>query len=160
VVILLMTNRPDKLDADLKRPGRFDLKIPFFFPESRVEREAVVRALVRKNRLPLAEGVEVEGVVEGTDGYSAAEIEAVLLAASANAGRDGREEIAPADLSSAVVDVIPSKDTRMLAFMEMLAVFEASSRRMLPDRYRDLGAEEVQARLDELRVSLGHRVLP
>ena len=32
VVMMMMTNRPDKLDADLKRPGRFDLKIPFFFP--------------------------------------------------------------------------------------------------------------------------------
>ena len=27
VVILMMTNRPDKLDVDLKRPGRFDLKM-------------------------------------------------------------------------------------------------------------------------------------
>ena len=71
-----------------------------------------------------------------------------------------RGEITQEDLSDAVADVIPSKDTRMLAFMEMLAVFEASSRRMLPERYRDLGADEVQARLDELRLLLGHRVLP
>ena len=33
VVVLMMTNRPDKIDIDLKRPGRLDYKIPFFFPQ-------------------------------------------------------------------------------------------------------------------------------
>jgi transitional endoplasmic reticulum ATPase len=31
VLFILMTNRPDKLDADIKRPGRLDRKIPFFY---------------------------------------------------------------------------------------------------------------------------------
>ena len=30
IIFVMMTNRPDKLDTDIKRPGRFDLKIPFF----------------------------------------------------------------------------------------------------------------------------------
>jgi transitional endoplasmic reticulum ATPase len=42
VVILMMTNRPDKLDVDLKRPGRFDMKIPFFYPETDEERESIM----------------------------------------------------------------------------------------------------------------------
>jgi SpoVK/Ycf46/Vps4 family AAA+-type ATPase len=53
VVILMLTNRPDKLDADLKRPGRFDLKVPFFYPEDIEERAAILRALARKNKLTL-----------------------------------------------------------------------------------------------------------
>lgn len=32
VLFILMTNRPDKLDTDIKRPGRLDRKIPFFIP--------------------------------------------------------------------------------------------------------------------------------
>ncbi|MEE2752220.1 MAG: ATP-binding protein [Myxococcota bacterium] len=158
VVILLMTNRPDKLDTDLKRPGRFDLKIPFFFPESPIEREAILRALIRKNKLDVPESMRLDELVSGTEGYSAAEIEAVLLAAAGLAGRDGRTSLSQADLTSAVQDVIPSRDTRMLAFMEMLAVFEASSRRMLPERYRNIDAEEVQKELDSLRILLGQRV--
>ena len=47
----------------------------------------------------------------------------------------------------------------MLQYMELLAVFEASAKRMLPDRYRDMPTEQVQQELDELRVLLGRRAL-
>jgi ATP-dependent 26S proteasome regulatory subunit len=157
VVILMMTNRPDKLDTDLKRPGRFDVKIPFFFPESQEERRQVANAVIRKAQLSLEDGAAVEPLVLGTAGYSAAEIEAVVLAAANFAAWDGRERMAEADLSRAVNDVIPSRDLRMLEYMELLAVFESSSRRMLPDRFQSLGTQEVQARLDLVRAQLGPR---
>lgn len=157
VVILMMTNRPDKLDADLKRPGRFDVKIPFFFPEDPEERRQVAEAVLRKAQLPLAEDASLDAVVAGTEGYSAAEIEAVLLAAANFAAWDGAERIRLEDLERAVTDLIPSRDARMLEYMELLAVFEASSRRMLPERYRGMATQEVQARLDVLRAQLGHR---
>ena len=157
VVILMMTNRPDKLDADLKRPGRFDLKIPFFFPEEPGERRAVLEAVLRKNRLQIDEGADLDGAVTATAGYSAAELEAVMLAAGALASDAEREQITADDLAQAVRDVIPSRDTRMLEFMEMLAVFESTTRRMLPERYRGLGTDEVHARLDALRLQLGRR---
>lgn len=158
VVVLMMTNRPDKLDADLKRPGRFDLKIPFFFPEHPDERRLVLEALARKNKLQMDEDVDLEPVVEGTAGYSGAELESVLLAAAGHAADEDREVLSADDLAQAVDDVIPSRDTRMLEFMEMLAVFESTTRRMLPDRYRALDTEEVHQRLDQLRALLGRRV--
>jgi hypothetical protein len=46
----------------------------------------------------------------------------------------------------------------MLAYMELLAVFEASSKRMLPERFRDLTTQEIQAKLDALHASLGRRL--
>ena len=49
IVILMMTNRPDKIDIDLKRPGRLDVKIPFFFPQDQETRIAITKALIRKN---------------------------------------------------------------------------------------------------------------
>ena len=158
VVILMMTNRPDKLDVDLKRPGRFDVKIPFFFPESPEERRQVTEAVVRKARLTLEPGADLDGVVAGSAGYSAAEMEAVILAAANFASRDGRENLSEGDLTRAVSDVIPSRDQRMLEYMELLAVFESSSRRMLPDRYQGLSTKEVQDRLDLVRAQLGSRI--
>ena len=158
VVMMMMTNRPDKLDADLKRPGRFDLKIPFFFPENADDRRSVAEALVRKIGLQLIDGATLDSVVEGTDGYSGAELEAVLLAAANNAADDDRAEVRQADLDQAVGDVIPSRDLRMLSYMEMLAVFESSSRHMLPPRFKDLDTQGVLARLDELRMALGGRI--
>ena len=158
VVILMMTNRPDKLDTDLKRPGRFDQKIPFFFPETLEERELILAALVRKNKLQLGPGVALTTAAEGTVGYSSAELEAVLLAAANHCADQDREALHVEDLAAAVSDVIPSRDSRMLEFMEMLAVFESSSRKMLPDRFKDMETDEVHARLDELRLQLGRRV--
>jgi transitional endoplasmic reticulum ATPase len=157
VVALMMTNRPDKLDTDLKRPGRFDLKIPFFFAESPEERESILRASAKKNGVSLDPAAALGPVAVATEGYSSAELEAVLLAAASRAVDAGREQITLEDLDSAVRDVVPSRDTRMLEYMELLAVFEASSRRMLPARYRDLSTDDVHARLDAVRERLGRR---
>jgi AAA+ superfamily predicted ATPase len=157
VVILMMTNRPDKLDTDLKRPGRFDVKVPFFFPEEPEERELIYKALVRKNKLILADGVSWEYAVEASEGYSGAELEAILLNAAGKAAESGTDVIAQEELDAAAGDVIPSRDTHMLQFMELLAVFECSARRMLPDRYREMSTDEVQARLGQLRALLGRR---
>src|SRR5690606_2218456 len=33
ILFILMTNRPDKLDIDIKRAGRLDRKIPFLYPQ-------------------------------------------------------------------------------------------------------------------------------
>jgi AAA+ superfamily predicted ATPase len=158
VVILMMTNRPDKLDVDLKRPGRFDVKVPFFFPETAEERRDVTNAVLRKAQLALEPGVTLDAVVSGTAGYSAAEIEAVVLAAANFAAWDAREVIGEADLVRAVADLIPSRDLRMLEYMELLAVFESSARRMLPERYQGMSTQDVQERLDLVRAQLGARI--
>jgi SpoVK/Ycf46/Vps4 family AAA+-type ATPase len=158
VVILMLTNRPDKLDADLKRPGRFDLKVPFFYPEDIEERAAILRALARKNKLTLEEEIDVDVTADETEGYSGAELESVMLRAAGVAAREDRDTISQDDLDTALEDVIPSRDTRMLDFMEMLAVFESSSRLMLPARYKDIPTDEVHQRLDQLRAALGRRV--
>jgi hypothetical protein len=52
VLFILMTNRPDKLDTDIKRPGRLDRKIPFFYAETAAERAAVVSAVLKRYRVP------------------------------------------------------------------------------------------------------------
>lgn len=157
VVMMMMTNRPDKLDADLKRPGRFDLKIPFFFPEDMGTRTAILAASARKNGIGIDEAVDWVKVAEATAGYSSAELELVVLAASAVADDSERATVTQADLERATGDVIPSRDTRMLAYMELLAVFESSSRRMLPERYRNMDTATVQDNIDALKAQLGRR---
>ena len=136
VVMLMMTNRPDKLDVDLKRPGRFDVKLPFFFPESAEERVAILQALIRKNKLTLDEAANLTSISATTGGYSGAELESVLLVANRFAAQRSATAIRDEDLHEAVRDVIPSRDTRMLEYMELLAVFEA--KRMLPERFQGL----------------------
>ena len=46
----------------------------------------------------------------------------------------------------------------MLDYMELLAVFESSSKKMLPPRYENLTTEEIQTLLDVTKLKLGKRV--
>src|SRR5205823_4018759 len=51
VLFILMTNRPDKLDVDIKRAGRLDRKIPFLYPQTSDEVVGVLKAQLRKNKV-------------------------------------------------------------------------------------------------------------
>jgi transitional endoplasmic reticulum ATPase len=154
VLWLVMTNRPDKLDIDLKRPGRFDQKIPLFFPKSGEERERIMRALLHKNRIE-ANLPDLEFAVSSTEGYSGAELEAITLLADQVAGLRGAMAVERPDLEAAIADFIPNRNSRMIEYMELLAVFECSSRRLLPEVFRQTSNEELQARLEELKSELG-----
>ena len=156
ILFLLMTNRPDKLDVDIKRAGRFDRKIPFLYPQTPEEVESVVAAQLRKHAVSSA--IELprdrEAVCAPMVGYSNADIEAVVMLAAEYA------QEAPVGLTQfadAVRDYLPSRDVEMLEYMELVAVFEASNRRMLPKKYADLGMEELQQRLAALRAKVGSR---
>lgn len=150
VLFLVMSNRPDKLDVDLKRAGRLDRKIPFFYPQAAEDVEPVLLAVLKRHGVAhgLAFPTHRESVSLRLVDYSNADIEGVALAAHDLA--DGRP-VSPEDMVAAIDDYLPARDQAMLAYMELLAVFESSSRRFLPARYRDLSAEELQTRLRALR---------
>ena len=60
-------------------------------------------------------------------------------------------------LSRATTDYLPSRDVEMIEYMELLAVFEASNRRMLPKKYASVPIDELQAKLTALRAQVGSR---
>jgi SpoVK/Ycf46/Vps4 family AAA+-type ATPase len=159
VLFVLMTNRPDKLDIDIKRAGRLDRKIPFLYPQTVEEVETIVQAQLRKNRIATElRFPEDREVLVPIVGSSNADIEAiVLLAADYAAARASDAQVSSADLAQAVHDYLPSRDTEMLEFMELLAVFEASNRRMLPPKYADVPLHELHERLQGLRARVGNR---
>lgn len=152
VLFIMMTNRPDKLDADIKRPGRLDRKIPFFYAETAAERAAIVASIFARFDVPCAIdwAQSSEKLCGHLQGYSNADLEALALLAHELACRAGcsiTEDI----FSEAAHDFLPPQDVNMIHYMEMLAVFETSRRSLLPERFRSLSPEEVQKRLRELR---------
>jgi SpoVK/Ycf46/Vps4 family AAA+-type ATPase len=156
-----MTNRPDKLDVDLKRAGRLDRKIPFLYSQTPEEVEQVAAALIRKNHI--ATSVDVASIRPDFSaklvGYSNADVEAVLLMANDDAAREagGDAPVTAQHLERAAKDYFPSRDAELLEYMELLAVFEASSRRLLPPKYASMQPEELDERLRRLRVVVGNR---
>lgn len=160
VLFILMTNRPDKLDIDIKRAGRLDRKIPFLYPQTCDEVEQIIAAQVRKHKLTTAIEFPRDRalVSEKIVGYSNADFEAIALLASDYAAETGPDApITAQHFQKAVADYLPSRDLEMLEYMELLAVFEASNRRMLPDKYARLSLDELQKRLAELKLRCGHR---
>ena len=151
IMFAMMTNRPDKLDADMKRPGRFDLKMPFFPPQNDDDRMAIIKALLKKNKIPhrVSDYPTFSGAVEGLTG---AEIEAILLSSLNFAEDRGSEKVTDDDLMAAAADFIPSRDSAMMRYMELLAVFECSSRQMLPPKYAEMTTEQLNA---DLRLQRG-----
>lgn len=152
VLFVLMTNRPDKLDIDIKRAGRLDRKIPFFYGQDAEEIEPILKAQLRRHKVdhtlewPRDRGETSEKLV----GYSNADIEAVVLLANDLAQSRG-SRVTTEIFAQAVRDYLPSRDSVMLEYMELQAVFEASSRGMLPKRYAEISAEELQSRIAALR---------
>lgn len=161
VVFILMTNRPDKLDVDIKRAGRLDRKIPFFYASEPAEIEGILGALM--SRYGVASALEWPRDREATTaklvGYSNAEIEAIVLLANEVAHEAGTP-VGPEVLAKAIHDYLPSRDESMLRYMELLAVFEASHRSMLPAKYRDLSNEELDALMRDARVAIASELRP
>jgi AAA+ superfamily predicted ATPase len=159
ILFLVMTNRPDKLDVDLKRAGRLDRKIPFLYSQTPEEVENVARALVRKNRVNTKTDFATirEGFSSKLVGYSNADVEAVVLMANDDAAREGITEVSTEHFVRAAADYFPSRDVELLEYMELLAVFEASSRRLLPARYATITPEELDQRMRKLRAIVGSR---
>ncbi len=161
VLFILMTNRPDKLDIDIKRAGRLDRKIPFLYPQTVEEVEQIFAAQIKRHALVTSiefprDRAEVSAKIVG---YSNADFEAICLLANDYAADDSGKEgtITVADFQRAVQDYLPSRDLDMLEYMELLAVFEASNRRMLPDKYARLSIDQLQKRLAELKLICGNR---
>ena len=55
IIWVFATSRPDLLEVDLKRQGRLDVHIPLFPPQTPEEMRALLLAVARKLKFPLAE---------------------------------------------------------------------------------------------------------
>ena len=75
VVVIAATNRPDIIDPALLRPGRFD-RLIYVPPPDKEARKQIFKVHTRK--VPLADDVDLDKLAELTEGYTGADIEAVV----------------------------------------------------------------------------------
>lgn len=129
VVVVASTNRPESIDAALRRPGRFDREVYFGLPDPE-QRAAILRAHTRRWDFPPASEL-VERIAAATEGYAGADLAALCTSAVMHAVRraapeliertealaDGREESTLGNINNrriqhpeAVLDLDNNKD--------------------------------------------------
>ena len=85
VVVIAATNRPDILDPALLRPGRFD-KLIYVPPPDERSRLEILR--IHTRNMPLAPDLDLEDIARRTEGYSGADLEALVREAALQALRE------------------------------------------------------------------------
>ncbi|KAK4537169.1 hypothetical protein CDCA_CDCA11G3194 [Cyanidium caldarium] len=101
VLVVAATNRLDRLDAALLRPGRFDTHIAVPLPDA-ADRRAIWEMFLGRHRsseLEVAlDAADMEALVQATAGCSGAHLEQRWMQAAVRAARDGRHVIGYVDL--------------------------------------------------------------
>jgi len=136
VIFIAATNRPDLLDAALKRAGRFDKKIPILLPEEQ-ERAEIFRIMMMKYKFE----TDIKDFVpfaKKAENYTGAEIEAVVRKAYELANEEEKEvAIITSDiLFEALERCRPS--TQQVEFMTLLAIKECDDKDLLSEKYKDM----------------------
>jgi transitional endoplasmic reticulum ATPase len=108
LVVLAATNRRGTLDDALLRPGRLEQHVEVPNPDRAARREILD---VHTGAKPLADDVDLDDLAGRTEGYSGAEIEALVREASMRAIRAVADEVGPDEaVDSADSVVIDAED--------------------------------------------------
>ncbi len=151
ILWILMTSRPDRLPIDLKRQGRCEEHIALFYPETPADREAIATAMARK--LKLTHSItDWMPITQNQQHLSGADIESILIRARRLARLAGSKAIMQDHLANAAFEFTPARDEQAIEYQELVAAREATSRSMLPERFKQLTPAEMTARIDALRI--------
>jgi len=107
VLVIGATNRPDMLDPALLRPGRFD-KILLVTAPNEASREKIFE--IHTKKMPLAKGVSLKELAKKAEGYTGADIEALVREAAMLALRESKEakQVKSSHFEDALKKVKPS----------------------------------------------------
>ena len=103
VMVLAATNRPERLDAALLRPGRFDRQLEIGMPD-RAGRLQIL--LTQTRNKPLGADVDLERLAADTVSFSGAKLESMLNEAALCAARRGTGWISREDVEEAFQTVV------------------------------------------------------
>ncbi|MFI6824464.1 AAA family ATPase [Micromonospora sp. NPDC050187] len=120
VVVVGATNRPDLVDPALLRPGRLE-RLVYVPPPDADARVEILKASSRN--VPLADDVDLAGLAESLDGFSAADCAALVRAAALAAMRESltASTVTAAHVERARARVRPSLDPAQVAWLAAYA---------------------------------------
>ena len=112
VIIVAATNRPEMIDPALLRSGRFErvLHVP---PPDKPARDAIMK--IHSSGMPLST-FSMKDVLDGMDGFTGADIEAVCREAALIAMRAGKKKVTKGHFEEAISRVRPTVTPDMLEY--------------------------------------------
>ncbi len=115
VVIIAATNRPELIDNALLRPGRIDRFVMIPPPDEKSRMEILK---VHTKNMPLAKDVNLHELVKETEGFSGADIEALVREAGMTAMREDMKsaEVKGKHFDGVLKRFIPSISNEMLDY--------------------------------------------
>jgi cell division protease FtsH len=121
ILLIAATNRPEILDAALRRPGRFDRQVLVDRPD-RSGRQAILQ--VHAQGVILGENVDLATIATTTAGFTGADLANLINEAALMAARNNRQAVLMADFDEAMERVIAGleKRSRVLSPMERKTV--------------------------------------
>lgn len=150
ILWILMTSRPDRLPIDLKRQGRAEEHISLFYPETESDRQEIVDAMIRKNKIE-HEITDWSPITKNKLTLSGADIESMLIRMRRVARLADRKLASHIDLEQVAAEFTPARDEMAVEYQMLVAAREATSRDMVPEQYRSLTPLELGKRIEELR---------
>lgn len=167
VVWIAASNRPDLIDVAMRRPGRFDDKLPFLPPNAEQRADIIRKMLLTKFQQPAHVIEQLATVITEcasdavSPNYTGAELEVILGRAVRFAMVAGEQSITANHLRQAFQTFIPGRDVAMVEYMTLLALQEINDRRFidkLPTEYQryfsDNGAEELSRRIQTIQANM------
>lgn len=135
ILWLAATNYPNKVDEALKRAGRFDKKVPFFAPNE-AERYQVFLYHLKKHGFKIEDENSLSKIVSDTDGYTQAEIEAVVVKAEELMRR--KQDMAdPMEMLMLAKSYMISAQNENIKKMEDLALMDCNDAEFIPAEKRE-----------------------
>ena len=150
VIWFLLTCRPDLLPVDLKRQGRAEEHIALFYPDTEAERLAMLRAMQKKTGTQLQSSDAEKIFLEQGARLSGADIEAVLTRARMMSALANEVAVGLDALKAALEDFIPPSYPTEIELQNLVAVLECTSKKLLPQKFREMDRGEVIRRAREL----------
>jgi cell division protease FtsH len=109
VLLIAATNRPETLDAALKRPGRFDRQVLVDRPD-KIGRDQILQ--VHARNVSLGEDVDLGAIATQTPGFAGADLANLVNEAALMAARNNRQAVLMADFNQAIERVIGGLENR------------------------------------------------
>jgi len=143
IIMINCTNRPDRMDAAMKRSGRSDDRIALLMPSIQ-ERVAIFAVMFKKYKIA-SSLTNFRPYADLTDKLSGADIRKIVLDAFKFSVRRNKKEVDDTSLREAIADFIPSASQSDIDLMTLLAISESSSRRLLPPNTKEI-VEQIKKR--------------